>query len=92
MHRVIRVLVAAAAVVAASTYVFDREPVRGIDLHSRLLSSEALPTEMMNACTWDTAVPERAALQRQGGAAQAAMGDPAVAQRMPSTRCTTRSW
>ena len=86
MHRsIIRILIVAAAAVAASTYAFDREPVRGIDLHSRLLSSETLPAEMMDACTWDVAAPERASLQRAGGGVQAApaMGDPAVAQRLP---------
>jgi DNA-binding beta-propeller fold protein YncE len=90
MHRAfIRIVIVAAAVAAASTYLFDRQPVRGIDLHSRLLSSEALPTEMMDACTWDVAAPERsglnsAALQRNGAAQPAAaIGDPAVAQRMP---------
>ena len=90
-HAVIRFLVIASAIAASTVYVLNEEPVRGIDLQSRLLSSEALPREMMESCTWDTAAPERTALgnsalqQRGGGAAGPgpAMGDPAVAARMP---------
>ncbi len=83
----LRFLVVIVMVVAATGYFVEKEPVRGIDLHSRLLSSEALPREMMESCTWDVAAPERTAFQapRGGGAAGAgpAMGDPRVAARMP---------
>ena len=90
-HVVVRVLVVATAITASTVYVLNKEPVRGVDLHSRLLSSEALPREMMDSCTWDTAAPDRtalngAALQQRGGAAAGqgpAMGDPRVAARMP---------
>ena len=80
-----RFLVVVSLIAAVTVYIATREPVRGIDLHSRLLSSEPLPAQMMESCTWDVAAPERASLQRAGGGAQAApaMGDPAIAQRMP---------
>jgi hypothetical protein len=75
-------------IAAAAGYFSTTERARGIDLHSRLLSSEAVPAEMMESCTWDTAAPERTAFQgpRSGGAAGAgpAMGDPQVAARTPA--------
>ncbi len=81
----LRFLAVVPVIAVATVYVLTKEPVRSIDLHSRLLSSEALPTEMMEACTWDTAAPERAAFQQAGGAAAAApVGDPVVAARMPA--------
>ena len=83
---VLRFLVVVSMVVAGTAYMLTKEPVRGIDLHSRLLSSAPLPTEMTESCTWDTASEERPALQRApGGTADRgpAMGDPVVAQRMP---------
>src|SRR6266540_2423504 len=83
-----RFLVVVSLISTVTVYVATREPVRGIDLHSRLLSSEPLPPEMMQSCTWDTATPERTAFQRGGGGAAAsqgpAMGDPVIAARMPS--------
>ena len=82
---VLRVLVAVAVIAAATAYVFEREPVRGIDLDaSRLVSSEPLP-EMLEACTWDVAAAERPALQVRGGGAAGpqSIGDPNVAARMP---------
>jgi len=91
MHRraVLRFLVATALIVAAAAYFVEREPVRGIDLDaSRLVSSEPLP-EMLEACTWDVAAPERPALQARGGAAVGgavapqSIGDPTVAARPP---------
>ncbi|MSO30827.1 MAG: hypothetical protein EXQ48_07790, partial [Acidobacteria bacterium] len=81
-----RFLAVVSIITAVTVYVATREPVRGIDLHSRLLSSEPLPTQMMESCTWDVAAPERTAFQRGGGAAAGqgpAMGDPAIAARMP---------
>jgi DNA-binding beta-propeller fold protein YncE len=83
---VLRFLVVASVIAAATVYVAMREPVRGIDLHSRLLSSEPLAPEMTQACTWDVAASERAAFQRGGGGAASqgpAMGDPVIAARMP---------
>ena len=83
---ILRALIVLPAMLATTVYVATREPVRGIDLHSRLVSSEALPREMAEACTWDTAAPDRAELQRRGGGAAGpgpAMGDPRVAARMP---------
>ena len=101
LRRVVpRFLVVVSLIAAATVYIATREPVRGIDLHSRLLSSEPLPTHMMESCTWDVAAPERTALkdaefQRGGGAAAGqgpstslgtgpAMGDPVIAARMPA--------
>jgi DNA-binding beta-propeller fold protein YncE len=84
---VVRFVVVASLITASTVSLLNREPLRGTDLHARLLSSEALPREMSESCTWDTAVPERASLQRGGGRTgqAAAMGDPAVTQRMPLT-------
>src|SRR5262245_58447551 len=82
---VLRYLVVVPAI-AALIYLFTQEPVGGVDLHSRLLSTEPLPPEMLEACTWDVAAPERTAFaQRGGGAAGAgpAMGDPRIAGRTP---------
>ena len=81
---VLRVLVVASVIAAATVYLPTKEPVRGIDLHARLVSSEPLAAESMESCRWDVAAPERAALQaRQGAAAGPAMGDPTIAARMP---------
>ena len=85
-HVILRALIVVPVILTATVYVATREPVRGIDLHSRLVSSEALPREMAEACTWDTAAPDRAELQRRGGGAAGpgpAMGDPRIAARMP---------
>ena len=81
---VLRVLVVASVIAAATVYLPTKEPVRGIDLHARLVSSEPLAAESMESCRWDVAAPERTALQaRQGAAAGPAMGDPTIAARMP---------
>jgi len=83
---VLRFLVIVPVILTATVYVFTREPVRGIDLHSRLLSTEPLSEEVAGSCTWDVAAPERPALQRQGGAPTGpgpAMGDPTIAARLP---------
>jgi hypothetical protein len=89
----VRVLGAVALVAAAIAFTVQSEPVRGIDLDaSRLISSEPLP-EVLEACSWDLAAPERpaggalnrASLQTRGaGAGQPqSIGDPNVAARMP---------
>jgi DNA-binding beta-propeller fold protein YncE len=90
MHRrraVLRFLVIVPVILAATVYVFTREPVRGIDLHARLVSSERLLETFNESCTWDLAAPEQTARQgrQSAGAAGAgpAMGDPSVAARMP---------
>ena len=80
---VLRVLVAALVIAAAAIYVPTQEPVRGIDLHSRLVSSEPLALETMESCRWDVAAPERTARQGGGAAAGPAMGDPTIAARLP---------
>ena len=82
----LRLLVVAFIIAASAVYLLTKEPVRGIDLHSRLLKSESLPAEMMESCTWDVA---KAEYQRAGGGGTAsapapAMGDPVVAQRLPA--------
>ena len=85
-HVVLRALVVASVIVAATMYVLTKEPVRGIDLHSRLVSSEALAPEILESCRWDVAAPERAGLQGPGSgaaAARPATGDPEVAARRP---------
>src|SRR5688572_21999357 len=83
---VLRVVIAPLVVLASLAYSFEQEPARGVDLDSsRLVASEPLP-EMLDACTWDMAAPERPALQSRGsgaGAVEPAMGDPTVAARMP---------
>ena len=83
----LRFLVILLVVVGATAYALTREPVRGVDLGSRLVSTEPLGKEMLESCTWDTAAPERASLQAGGGAAAQGpgMGDPRVAQRLPVT-------
>ena len=48
---VLRFLVVVSMVVAGTAYMLTKEPVRGIDLHSRLLSSAPLPAEMTESCT-----------------------------------------
>jgi DNA-binding beta-propeller fold protein YncE len=78
-----------AAIVAATTFFFSRPPVRGVDLGaSRLIASEVLPELATENCTWESAAPDRLAFQGQrGGGGRAggpAMGDPAVAARMPA--------
>ena len=84
---VLRFLVIVPVILAATVYVFTREPVRGIDLQSRLVSSEPLLESFAESCTWDVAAPDRVAQQgRQGGGTAGpgpAMGDPTVAARMP---------
>src|SRR5687768_3608276 len=84
---VLRFLVIGPVILAATVYVFTREPVRGVDLHSRLVSSEPLLESFAESCTWDVAAAEQTALQgRQGGGAAGpgpAMGDPTIAARMP---------
>ena len=84
---VLRFLAIVPVILVATVYVFTREPVRGIDLHSRLVSSEPLLDAAMESCTWDVAAPERTGLQgRQGGGTAGpgpAMGDPTIAARMP---------
>lgn len=84
---VLRFPVVVAVTFAVTMYFFMKEPVRGVDLGSRLLSSEPLPEAVAESCTWDVAAPERAAFQapRGGGAAGPgqAIGDPQVAARMP---------
>ena len=84
---VLRFLVIVPVILAATVYVFTREPVRGIDLQSRLVSSEPLLESFAESCTWDVAAPDRVAQQgRQGGGTAGpgpAMGDPNVAARMP---------
>jgi DNA-binding beta-propeller fold protein YncE len=83
---VLRYFVVVPVIAVVGAYFFTQEPVRGIDLHSRLLSTETLPPEMLEACTWDVAAPERAAFQRGGGGGTGpgpAMGDPRVAARLP---------
>jgi DNA-binding beta-propeller fold protein YncE len=82
---VLRVLLAVALVAAATAYLLQNEPARGIDLDgSRLVSSELLP-EQLEACTWDVAEADRTALQARGGGAAGpqSIGDPNVAARMP---------
>jgi DNA-binding beta-propeller fold protein YncE len=79
-----RFLVVVPVICAATVCVLTKEPVRGIDLGAaRLESSEV----MMESCRWDGAAPELEAFQRRGGGGAAspgpAMGDPAVAARMP---------
>ena len=84
---VLRFLAIVPVILVATVYVFTREPVRGIDLHSRLVSSEPLLDATMESCTWDVAAPERTGLQgRQGGGTAGPgpdMGDPTIAARMP---------
>ena len=77
-HVVIRFLVAATAIAGSTVYMLSHEPVRGVDLHSRLLSTETLPREMMESCTWDTAVQE-AAFQQFGDVTQRFRTDPGAA-------------
>jgi DNA-binding beta-propeller fold protein YncE len=84
---VLRFGVVVSVIIAAAGYALTKEPVRGIDLHSRLLSSEPLAPQMMDSCTWDVAAAERTSLQRQRAVVTpgptAGMGDPVIAQRMP---------
>ena len=67
---VLRFLGVVPVIVAATVYFVTKEPVRGIDLGARLVSSEPLPGTAMESCTWDVATSERAAFQApQGGGA-----------------------
>ena len=85
---ILRFLVVVVVIASATLYVVTKEPVRGVDLDSRLVASERMPDAMMDSCTWDVAAPERASLQARGGGGPtraAEMGDPRVAQRLPVT-------
>src|SRR5712691_11516821 len=95
---VLRFFIVVMVTAAAAAYFSKTEPVRGIDLASRFVSSEPLQEAMMESCSWDVATPdlsaeaprakaERVAFQRGGGGIVQgpgpAMGDPQVAARTP---------
>jgi DNA-binding beta-propeller fold protein YncE len=83
---ILRFLVVASVMAAATVYFHTKEPVRGIDLGAaRLVSSEPMSEAVMESCRWDVAAAEPAAFQaaKGGGASGPAMGDPQVAARLP---------
>jgi hypothetical protein len=57
-HHLLRFVVVAAAIATSAAYFPTREPVRGIELQSRLLTSAPLPTGTTESCTWDVAKAE----------------------------------
>ena len=61
--------------------------MRGIDLHSRLLSSEPLRSRPMESCRWDVAAPERDGVSGAASGGAAGRGRrwaiPTIAARLP---------